>query len=119
MAERPTEDLRALGQLIRSQRERARMSLRDLAAKAGVSNPYISQIERGMHEPSIRVLRAIASALDTSADLLMTRAGLADGSVRSEEGTTEQVIANDPALTPAQRETLLSVYRSFIAVNEK
>lgn len=94
------------------------MSLRELSAKAGVSNPYISQLERGLHEPSIRVLRSIASALDTSADLLLTRAGLVDAGTPGEH-STEWTIANDPALTPAQRETLLSVYRSFVAVNAK
>jgi transcriptional regulator with XRE-family HTH domain len=95
------------------------MSLREVAAKAGVSNPYISQLERGMHEPSIRVLRAIAGALDTSADLMLTRAGLIDDDHRGGMPSTEHMIANDPALTPSQREALLSVYRNFIAGNHR
>jgi transcriptional regulator with XRE-family HTH domain len=119
VGDRQPQQLRALGELIRTQRELTRMSLRELAAKAGVSNPYISQLERGMHEPSIRVLRAIASALDTSADLMLTRAGLIDGDHRAGEPSTEQTIANDRALTPSQRDALLSVYRNFVAANEK
>ncbi|MDQ1395861.1 MAG: hypothetical protein QOG64_1120, partial [Acidimicrobiaceae bacterium] len=72
------EQLEALGGFIRSQRKIARLSLRDLAELANVSNPYLSQIERGLHEPSVRVLRSIARALNLSAETLMGEAGLLD-----------------------------------------
>jgi transcriptional regulator with XRE-family HTH domain len=119
-----TEQLQALGAFIRSQRLQARMSLRDLAAKANVSNPYISQIERGLHEPSVRVLRSIAQALGMSADVLLAQLGLhrPDGP-SGEEPTAgpsaEAAIAADPALTPEQRDSLLAVYRSFVAANTR
>src|ERR1044072_8286486 len=70
------QQLKALGEFIRSQRQMAEMSLRDLAARTNVSNPYLSQIERGMHEPSVRVLKAIAGALNLSAETLLAQAGL-------------------------------------------
>lgn len=117
-----TEQLQALGAFIRSQRLQARMSLRDLAAKANVSNPYISQIERGLHEPSVRVLRSIAQALGMSADVLLAQLGLhrPEGQVGEEPAagpSAEAAIAADPALTPEQRDSLLAVYRSFVAAN--
>jgi transcriptional regulator with XRE-family HTH domain len=116
-----TEQLQALGAFIRSQRLQARMSLRDLAAKANVSNPYISQIERGLHEPSVRVLRSIAQALGMSADVLL---GLHRPEGQAGEGpiagpSAEAAIAADPALTPEQRDSLLAVYRSFVAANAR
>jgi transcriptional regulator with XRE-family HTH domain len=119
-----TEQLQSLGAFIRSQRLQARMSLRDLAAKANVSNPYISQIERGLHEPSVRVLRSIAQALGMSADVLLAQLGLhrvdedEDGGEGGPTGpSTEAVIAIDPLLTPDQRDSLLAVYRNFVAAN--
>ncbi len=119
-----TEQLQALGEFIRSQRLQARMSLRDLAAKANVSNPYISQIERGLHEPSVRVLRSIAQALGMSADVLLAQLGLhrPDGQGGEEPAagpSAEAAIAADPALTPEQRDSLLAVYRSFVAANAR
>ncbi len=119
-----TEQLQALGAFIRSQRLQARMSLRDLAAKANVSNPYISQIERGLHEPSVRVLRSIAQALGMSADVLLAQLGLhrPDGQSGEEQPagpSAEAAIAADPALTPEQRDSLLAVYRSFVAANSR
>ncbi len=113
---------RGIGGVIRHQRELAQLSLRQLSALASVSNPYLSQIERGLHEPSVRVLRSIARALGISAEELLERAGLLDGS----DGTpadaarppdTEAVIRQDPNLTPDQREALLSVYRSYRSAN--
>jgi transcriptional regulator with XRE-family HTH domain len=104
----------ALGQVIRTQRQLAKLSLRELAALTDVSNAYLSQIERGMHEPSVRVLRAIAEALDLPADALLRQAGLFD--VQPENGetlSTEAAIRSDPRLTDAQKEALLSVYRSY------
>jgi len=118
-----TDQLQALGEFIRSQRLQARMSMRDLAAKANVSNPYISQIERGLHQPSVRVLRSIAQALGMSADVLLAQLGLHradDGGAGPGAGpSTEAVIAADPGLTPEQRDSLLAVYRSFLAANRR
>jgi transcriptional regulator with XRE-family HTH domain len=110
------EQLQALGAFIRSQRQQAEMSLRDLAEKTNVSNPYLSQIERGLHEPSVRVLKAISEALNVSIETLLARAGLAsdrdDGVPASP--TTVEVIEADPALSAEQRATLLAVYRSYV-----
>jgi transcriptional regulator with XRE-family HTH domain len=126
----------ALGAFIRAQRKLARLSLRDLADRTDVSNPYLSQIERGLHEPSVRVLKSIARALNVSVETLLTQAGLLDRTPTGEadEATaatsgpgsspapppagvlfTEAAIGADPALTPAQREALLGVYRSYVA----
>jgi transcriptional regulator with XRE-family HTH domain len=104
----------ALGQVIRTQRQLAKLSLRDLAALTDVSNAYLSQIERGMHEPSIRVLRAIAEALSLPADELLRQAGLVETETEpSDAAATEAAIRADPALSEAQKEALLSVYRSY------
>jgi len=109
--------LRELGEYIRLQRQMADLSLRRMAELTHVSNAYLSQIERGLHQPSLRVLRSIAQALNMSADTLLLQAGLidaADGSGDAEKPTdTEAVIMNDPHLTGAERDALLSVYRSF------
>ena len=106
----------ALGQVIKTQRQLAKLSLRDLAALTDVSNAYLSQIERGMHEPSIRVLRAIAEALSLPADELLRQAGLVDtGAEPSDAASTEAAIRADPGLSDAQKEALLSVYRSYRA----
>jgi len=107
--------LNALGQVIRTQRQLAKLSLRDLAALTDVSNAYLSQIERGMHEPSVRVLRAIAEALAMPADTLLRQAGLLDPEPEDESDpqATEASIRADPALSDAQKEALLTVYRSY------
>jgi transcriptional regulator with XRE-family HTH domain len=110
------DNLQGLGSYIRSQRELANLSLRDLAARTNVSNPYLSQIERGLHAPSVRVLRAIASALNVSAESLLAHAGLLDGS-DVPRSTTEQAIRSDPALAAEQKRALLAVYRSYVAEN--
>ena len=105
----------ALGAFIREQRNAAHLSLRALADKAGVSNPYLSQIERGLHEPSVRVLTSIASALNVSAETLLRQAGALGP---DEPGTTNPTVAaigRDPLLTPEQREELLAVYRAYTA----
>src|SRR5205814_8873791 len=78
--------LSALGELIRSQRRLANLSLRELAERTNVSNPYLSQIERGMHEPSVRVLRSIARALNLSAETLLAQAGLLEGATAPTDG---------------------------------
>jgi transcriptional regulator with XRE-family HTH domain len=114
------EQLLALGSFIRAQRKLANLSLRQAAALANVSNPYLSQIERGLHEPSVRVLRSIARALNMSAETLLDSAGLLDdeASRPSAGGSdTEAAIRADPDLTDEQKQALLSVYRSYLLVN--
>ncbi len=116
------EQLEMLGEFIRSQRKAAEMSLRELAAKANVSNPYISQIERGLHEPSMRVMRSIASALNLPLDTLLIRAGLLDeDAVAAEEAraSVEEAIGADANLTDDQRQSLLAVYRSYVTANQR
>lgn len=105
----------ALGGFIRAQRQLAKLSLREMAALTSVSNAYLSQIERGLHQPSLKVLHSIADALHLSTEQLLTQAGWRDvaGPVPEAE-STEDVIARDPRLSPAQRAALLSVYRSFV-----
>lgn len=108
--------LEALGEMIRAQRQHAELTLRDLAARANVSNPYLSQIERGLHEPSARVLKAIAGALNLSAESLLIQAGLLDPADDGDASppTVEAAVDADPRLTPDQRKALLNVYRSFV-----
>jgi transcriptional regulator with XRE-family HTH domain len=109
-----------LGELIRHQRQLAELSIRELAARANVSNPYLSQVERGLHEPSVRVLQAIATALNLSAETLLAQAGLlgADTKVgRGDVPTTEMAITADPDLTDEQRAALVAVYRSYVEQN--
>jgi transcriptional regulator with XRE-family HTH domain len=116
-----TERLEALGALIRAQRTTAGLSLRELAERTLVSNAYLSQIERGLHEPSISVLRAIAAALDVALEDLLARAGLLAGTddagplVRD----TEAAILADPELSEPQRVALLSIYRSFVPAHRR
>jgi transcriptional regulator with XRE-family HTH domain len=107
--------LEVLGAQIRAQRSAAGLSLRELAATARVSNAYLSQIERGLHEPSMRVLAALASALGLSLRSLLEPAGLLDESpVNRRSGGAEAAIRSDPALTEPQRLALLSIYRSYV-----
>ena len=107
--------LGALGHVIRTQRQLAKLSLRELAALTDVSNAYLSQIERGMHEPSVRVLRSIAEALSLPPDALLREAGLLDPEPDGggDALSTEAAIRSDPRLSGAQKEALLSVYRSY------
>jgi transcriptional regulator with XRE-family HTH domain len=114
----PQTPLEVLGALLRSQRVSAELSLRELSARTNVSNAYLSELERGLHEPSLRVLRAIASALGTPLGSMLATAGVLD---ESEEGDpqadlreTEAAILRDPELSEPQRTALLSVYRSFV-----
>jgi transcriptional regulator with XRE-family HTH domain len=110
------EQVQSLGAFIRAQRKLAQLSLRELADRTNVSNPYLSQIERGLHEPSVRVLNAIAHALNLSAETLLAQAGLSS-SKKTERGTatTEAAIKSDPLLDDGQKEALLAVYQSYIA----
>jgi transcriptional regulator with XRE-family HTH domain len=111
--------LKALGDFIRHQRQMAELSLRDVAARTNVSNPYLSQIERGLHEPSVRVLKAIATALNVSAESLLTQAGLLEHEATAASGgQTATVIEKDPRLKPEQRSALLAVYQSYLEANE-
>jgi transcriptional regulator with XRE-family HTH domain len=109
--------LEALGALLRAQRVAADLSLRELSERTKVSNAYLSQLERGLHEPSFSVLRAIASALGVPLGPLLTRVGMLEGESESESHLreTEAAILRDPELSEPQRTALLSVYRSFIA----
>jgi transcriptional regulator with XRE-family HTH domain len=116
--------LEAFGTFLRSQRRLANMSLRDMAERTQVSNAYLSQIERGMHTPSVRVLRSIARALDLSAEAMLAQAGLLEDQPVTEEGTdrpshTEVAIRGDRLLSDDQKEALLSVYRSYVAGNRR
>jgi transcriptional regulator with XRE-family HTH domain len=109
------DQLDALGEFIRTQRKLANLSLRELAAMTDVSNAYLSQIERGMHEPSVRVLRSIAQALEISANTVLAQAGLFDDPTAP---PTEASIRSDPSLSAAQKEALLAVYRSYVRQQE-
>jgi transcriptional regulator with XRE-family HTH domain len=106
---------KAVGEFIRSQRRLADLSLRQMAALAKVSNPYLSQIERGIHKPSAEVLKGIADALKISAESLYARAGLLDdnGGSAAEIPTVEHAIKMDAGLTTEQKKALIRVYRSF------
>lgn len=108
-----------LGGFIRAQRQLANLSLRQLSALTEVSNPYLSQIERGLHEPSVRVLKSIADALNVPAESLLAQAGLLTAHAVSDTEATTSVILGDPSLTEAQKHALLSVYRSYIESNDK
>jgi transcriptional regulator with XRE-family HTH domain len=106
-----------LGAFIKAQREMANLSLRQLSAMTEVSNPYLSQVERGLHEPSIRVLGAIADALNMSAETLFEQAGLINHAEPQDEKATESAIMADQRLTEAQRRAMLAVYRSYVEDN--
>lgn len=104
----------ALGEFIAAQRRAAEMSLRQLAERAGISNPYVSQIERGLRKPSAEVLQQLAHALSVSADTLYERAGFLDpDEVRPT--SVERSIRADPQLSDAQKQALIDVYQAFTA----
>ena len=116
--------IEALGNFIRTQRRLANLSLRELAERTNVSNPYLSQIERGLHEPSVRVIRSIAGALNLSAETLLAQAGLLEGAAATTDASepapgTEAAIRADPRLSNSQKEALLGVYRSYVAGNTR
>ncbi|MCK5891399.1 MAG: helix-turn-helix domain-containing protein [Aeromicrobium sp.] len=102
-----------LGEYLREQRRQAQLSLRQLAEESDVSNPYLSQIERGLRRPSAEVLQQIAKALRISAESLYVRAGILDAD-RSGARMVEDAIGLDPRLTERQKSTLLDIYRSFV-----
>jgi transcriptional regulator with XRE-family HTH domain len=128
----------ALGAFIREQRQQARLSLRQLAELTSLSNPYLSQVERGLHQPSIRALKAISDALNLSAETLLTQAGLIDAiadpgaagkaaggsasdhsssgdSVSGDAPGTERAIGADARLSDDQKAALIAVYRSMVS----
>ena len=112
------KQLESLGSFIRDRRKAAEYSLRDLAEKANVSTPYLSQIERGLHTPSVRVLKAIATALNVSAESLLVQAGLLEGDPDSSAGpSVEDAVRADKLLTDDQKAAILAVYRSYVAQN--
>jgi transcriptional regulator with XRE-family HTH domain len=99
-----------LGSFIREQRRSARLSLRKLSDLAGVSNPYLSQIERGLRKPSAEILQAIAKALRISAETLYVQAGILDD---NRSGDLVGAILNDPTLSERQKQVLIEIYNSF------
>jgi transcriptional regulator with XRE-family HTH domain len=104
-----------LGQFIREQRQLGRMSLRKLSEVAGISNPYLSQIERGLRKPSAEILQQIAKALRISAETLYVRAGILEERAGGDD--VPMAVLVDPFLTEDQKQTLLKVYRSFVREN--
>jgi transcriptional regulator with XRE-family HTH domain len=117
----------ALGSFIRAQRKMANLSLRQLADLTKLSNPYLSQIERGLHQPSVRVLKQISDALNVSAETLFTQAGLIDAVVAGQDKTedpaagadpngptAEDAIRADARLSEDQKAALIAVYRSML-----
>ena len=117
----------ALGAFIRTQRKLANLSLRQLAEMTSLSNPYLSQVERGLHQPSVRVLKLISDALNVSAETLLAQAGLLDGdrardaaaaagraSAGAPAADAEAAILADQRLTDEQKNALITVYRSML-----
>jgi len=111
VAEAIENRLRDLGEFIRDQRRNARLSLRKLSESAGISNPYLSQIERGLRKPSADILQQIARALRISAETLYVRAGILEP--RDDRDDLEQAILRDDTLNDRQKAALVEVYRSF------
>ena len=109
--------LKALGSYLRAQRRLANLSLRQMADMAQISNPYLSQIERGLHEPSVHVLRSLAKALNVSAETVLEQAGLIAEPDNSDNVDTESAIRSDAHLSEEQKLALLAVYRSYRAAN--
>jgi transcriptional regulator with XRE-family HTH domain len=107
------QQIEAFGQFIHTQRKLAKLSLRELAARTEVSNAYLSQLERGLHAPSIRVLRSLADAFNLSAETMLEQAGLLDDDPDDDAPSVEAAIKADPHLDASQKEALLTVYRGF------
>jgi transcriptional regulator with XRE-family HTH domain len=109
----------ALGEIIRQQRELAELSMRQFAQLAGISNPYLSQIERGLRAPSENVLDGIASALKVSADALYQQAGVPPPGEAQTPSAVLDAVASDPRLTARQRSALKEVYEAFVATSPR
>jgi transcriptional regulator with XRE-family HTH domain len=113
----PDKRASSLGEFIRRQRELSEVSMRQFAELAGISNPYLSQIERGLRAPSEQVLQSIADALQVSAETLYDEAGVP----REKDGPSKvvQAIREDPQLTGRQRQALVEVYEAFVGVGAR
>jgi len=113
----PDMSASSLGEFIRRQRELSEVSMRQFAELAGISNPYLSQIERGLRAPSEQVLQSIADALQVSAETLYDHAGMP----REHDGPAKvvQAIREDPKLTGRQRQALVEVYEAFVSVGAR
>src|SRR3984885_12147513 len=104
-----------IGSFIRTQRENAQVSVRQLAERAGVSNPYLSQVERGLRKPSAEVLNQLAKALRVSAEVLYVQAGMLEPGPKNE---VRDAIVTDTTITEGQKQVLLDIYASFVQQNE-
>jgi transcriptional regulator with XRE-family HTH domain len=111
----PTRSAAAIGEIIRRQRELAQLSMRQFSQLAGISNPYLSQIERGLRAPSTQVLEAIAAALEVSVDALYEQAGVPPPDEEVEDTAVLDAIRADARLTARQRTALKEVYAAFVA----
>ena len=109
-----TEQPSALGEIIRRQRELSELSMRQFSEMVGISNPYLSQIERGLREPSERVLQSIAVALRTTSDALYEQAGIELEQPEADGPSVTEAVKADPRLNAAQRRALLAVYQAFV-----
>jgi transcriptional regulator with XRE-family HTH domain len=119
MTESRDSQMEALGAFIRSKRKLANLSLRQLAERTRLSNPYLSQIERGLHQPSVRVIRLISDALNVSAETLLAQAGLirqdrAGDTDAQRTSTVEEAIQAEDRLSAEQKSALVAVYRSML-----
>lgn len=114
------DQLNSLGDFIAAQRRAAELSLRQLAEQAGISNPYLSQIERGLRRPSAEVLQQLSRALRVSAETLYVRAGILDPDEHpAVDRTVETAVLADRAISERQKTVLLDIYRSFVLENER
>jgi len=119
MASQWDVQMEAFGSFIRSQRKLAKLTLRQLAEMTSLSNPYLSELERGMHQPSVRVLKQLSDALNLSAEMLLAEAGLLDpdrqngSNSGSEQSGVEHAIKTDATLDDSQKAALLAVYQSM------
>ena len=117
MTNRKADPYVNLGEFIRRQRELAQLSVRQLADMCGISNPYLSQIERGLRTPSSMILQSLAKGLRLSAETLYAQAGILDPE-EVEESDVIKAVMHDPHLSARQREMMIDMYRSFRKVNE-
>jgi len=117
VADKKTDPYVNLGEFIRRQRELAQLSIRQLAELCGISNPYLSQIERGLRTPSSLILQSLARGLRLSAETLYAQAGILDPQ-EAEESDVVKAVMHDRHLSARQREMLIDMYHSFRKVNE-
>lgn len=118
MTDKRPDPYATLGEFIKRQRELSQLSVRQLAELCGISNPYLSQIERGLRMPSSMILQSLAKGLRISAETLYTQAGILDPQ-DAEESDVVKAVMHDPELSARQREMLIDMYRSFRQVNEQ